>query len=129
MPIEKCAPTRRSLRRNRFSYSSTRVLLGRRQHVGLVAQRALAERHPHRRELLLVATHPHVPTHGPVGGPIDRDDVVVIVVERREPLVDLAFEHRQLLGIERVDHVQVTRSRTVRSLYRRRSRAAAKLHV
>ena len=55
MPIEKWAPTKPSLRRRRFSYSAGDVLLGRGHHVRLVPQRALAERDPDRRELLVLA--------------------------------------------------------------------------
>ena len=105
------------------------VLLRRRHHVRLVAQRALAERQPHRGELLVLAAHAHVPPHAAVVRAVDRDDVVGFGGQLGEPPVDPTVEVGELLGVVGVGHRQVTSSRTVRSAYSRRSRAAAKLHV
>ena len=50
------------------------VLLGRRHHVGLVLQRALAEGEPDRREVLLLAPQPHVPPTLARLAAVHRDD-------------------------------------------------------
>ena len=59
------------------------VLLGRRHHVGLVAQGALAEREPHRGEVLLLAAHPHVPAALARLAPVDGGDHRVVGPGRR----------------------------------------------
>ena len=51
-----------------------------------------------------------------VVGPVDRQDVVVLATQRVEPPVDLTLEFGQSFGVEDLDHVHDTRSRTVRSL-------------
>ena len=73
------------------------VLLRRGHHVGLVAQRALTERDPDRREVLLLAAHAHVPASArrrPLGlvGAVDRPHDRRAVGERRQPLVDLRLD-------------------------------------
>ena len=55
--------------------------------------------------------------------------MVVFVGQLGEPLVDPTFELGELIVVEDVGHPQATSSRTVRSAYSRRRRAAARLHV
>ena len=74
------------------------------------------KREPHGGELLVVATHPHVPADRAVVGAVDREDVVVLAAQRVEPPIDLTFDLGELFGVEDLDHVHDTRSRTVRSL-------------
>ena len=50
-------------------------------------------------------------------------------LQARQPFIDLPLEHSQGGIVENVGHPQATSSRTVRSAYTRRSRAAARLQV
>src|SRR4051794_30534602 len=102
------------------------VLLGRRHHVGLVVQRALAEREPDRERVLLLARHAHVPAALTRLATVDRGDGGVLGPLALHPGVELRLEAVELLGVRRRcrHRVQSTRARAVRSAYRRRSRAA-----
>ena len=101
----------------------------RRHDVRLVLQRALPERQPHRRVLLRLTGEADVPPQLVTLAAIDGLHGGVLRAERRQPLVDLTLEDRQRGVVVDVGHAQATSSRTVRSLYVRRSRAAARLHV
>ncbi len=93
------------------------VLLGRRHHVGLVLQGALAEGEPDRREVLLLTAQPHVPPALTRLAAIDGDEDRVLVELSLEPLVDLRLD-RVELGIGRrvmQRHEHSTSAPTVRS--------------
>ena len=68
------------------------VLLRRRHHVRLVAQRALAEGDPHRRDVLLLAGHPHEPPALVAIGTIDGAHGGCRTGERRQPSVDVGLQ-------------------------------------
>ena len=134
-PIAKWAPTSRSLRRSACSYSSADVLLGRRHDVGLVAQRALAEREPHRGDVLLLAAHPDVPAR--IAGhrrrrssPVDRPTGFVGLEPGAATRRSVARTSASVAVVvaRRSSRRPPARGR-VRSAYTRRSRAAAKPHV
>ena len=82
-----------------------RVLLGRRHHVRLVAQRPLAERQPHRREVLVLTTQPHVPATHIALGPVDRlDRHAPAFGHRPQPSVDAPLERGQRVVVVDVAH-------------------------
>ena len=64
-PMQNAAPWSLRLRRSRCSKNCAVVLLRRRHHVGLVVQRALAQREPDGEDVLLLAVHPDVPARAP----------------------------------------------------------------
>ena len=92
------------------------VLLGRRHHVGLVAQRPLAEREPDGGDVLLLAPHPHVPAPRHLGVTVDRRDDLV-AGPRRRPATSRwhARGRRASSSLCIVAQLQSTRAPTVRS--------------
>ena len=104
MPIEKWAPDEALVAAQQVLVQLGGVLLRRRHHVRLVAQRALAERDPHRRDVLLLARHAHEPPTFVTVGAIDGAHGRRGIGERRQPSVDVGLQFGERASVVEVAH-------------------------
>ena len=104
MPIEKWRADEAFVATQEVLVQVAGVLLRRRHHVRLVAQRALTERDPHRRDVFLLAGHADVPPALVAVDAVHGTHDFRRRGERRQPLVDVRLEFGERRGVEEVAH-------------------------